>query len=59
MSELRKMLEKQLELETEAKELYEKYMKKFEDREIVEVMEKIRNDEVKHIKIVQEMLALL
>jgi rubrerythrin len=55
----RAMLEKQLELETEAKNRYEKYSKKFKDPEIVRKLERIRDDEARHIKIVQEMLSIL
>lgn len=59
MAKLKEMLEKQLELEAEARDLYEKYLKKFEDPEIVRTLGKIRDDEIKHVRIVKNMLSLV
>jgi len=56
---LREMLEKQLELEVEARDRYEKYYRKFKDPEIVKKLEKIRDDEAHHVRIVREMLGIL
>jgi rubrerythrin len=59
LRELRKALQKQLKAEAVAKGMYSKYIRILKDKEIVQVLGYIRNDEKEHIRIVKRMIEML
>lgn len=49
-----KEFERSLELEIESRELYDGYLKKIKNKEILEGLLRIRDDEVKHINLLKK-----
>ena len=60
---MNKSLEKQFMdlylLEKQAKELYDTYLKTLKDEKAIKIVTRIRDDEVKHMKLAKEILKLI
>ena len=46
-------------LEKQARDLYNTYLKTLEDKKAIEVVTRIRDDEIKHMKLAKEILKLI
>jgi len=55
---IEKQLEALLDYEIRAKNLYKDYVKKIPDKTLFKIINKIEKDEIKHIKLVKELIRI-